>query len=94
MLRVYAAVELAGGLAASGMFLSWARSPRLERRSTPIMAGIVLIAASLTTVLLPALTGAGLLIRWPVVVALHGVALAAVLALQLRDLLGAREISS
>jgi len=95
LLRVYTAIELAGGLAAVGMFLTWTRSPRLdeERHSAPVMTGIVLVGGSLASVAVPALTGDGTLARWPVIVALNGVALAAALALQLRALLGAREIS-
>jgi hypothetical protein len=85
LLRFYTAVELAGGLAAAGMFVTWARSSWLSC-SVPIMAGIVLIAASLASIAVPALTGAGALARWPAIVALNGVALAAVLALQLRAL--------
>jgi hypothetical protein len=81
LLRAYSALELAGGIAAVGCFISWLW--RRERLTTSHACGIVLISASLATVLLPSLVGAGALERWPVIVALHAVAFAVVLGLLL-----------
>lgn len=86
LLRLYTAIELAGGIASAGMFIMWTRSH--EGASVPIMSGLVLAAASLATVVVPSLVGEGALVLWPVIVALHGVAFAVVMVLQLRVLLG------
>jgi hypothetical protein len=84
LLLVYTAIELAGGLASAGMFMMWAKDDAVA--SVSITSGILLIAASLSTVVVPALVGPLALENWPTIVALHGVAFAAVLALQLRAL--------
>jgi hypothetical protein len=77
----YSALELAGGVAAVGCFVVWLR--RRERLTVDHVCGIVLVSASLATVALPPLLGAGTLERWPVIVALHALAFGVVLALQL-----------
>jgi hypothetical protein len=84
LLWFYTGLELAGALASVGLFITWLG--RGTRTTTPIMCGLVLISASLTSVLLPPLVGEGTLARWPVIVALHAVSLAVVLVLQLRAL--------
>jgi hypothetical protein len=83
LLRAYSALELVGGLGAVGCFVAWRR--RRERLTVEHACGIVLISASLATVALPPLLGAGVLERWPVIVALHALAFGVVLALQLRE---------
>lgn len=50
--------------------------------------GLALISASLTTSALPALAGPRVIAGWPVVVAVHGVSLGVVLAVQCWELLG------
>jgi hypothetical protein len=81
LLRAYSALEVVGGLAAVGCFVVWLR--RRERLTVDHACGIVLVSASLATVALPPLLGAGTLERWPVIVALHALAFGVVLGLQL-----------
>jgi len=89
LLEIYTAIELAGVVASAGFFIMWLRSPRLleEGASVPIMSGVVLTSGNLVTVVLPPLTGAGVLTKWPIVVALHAVCFGIVLVFQLRYLL-------
>lgn len=85
LLELYSAAELSGGLASVGMFAMWTRQ-RAEA-TVSIKSGTVLAFARLAVVLVPALVGEGALANWLAIVGLHGVALAVVLALQLRVLL-------
>jgi hypothetical protein len=88
LLELYSVVELAGALLAVGCFVTWAKSPQAEEGSAPIQSGIILAGASLATVIVPSLFGALSLERWDAIMALHALAFAAVLVLQLRSLLG------
>jgi hypothetical protein len=92
LLKLYSAVEAAGGLLAVVLFVRWAlRHPELLAiKGVPpaVAVSVVLLGASLVASVLPSLAGAQTLARWPAIVGLHGVALAAVLVLQLRALIG------
>jgi hypothetical protein len=86
LLELYSVAELAGALLAVGCFVMWTTSPRAEKGSVSVQSGVILTGASLATVVVPSLFGPLALERWTAIMALHALAFAAVLALQLRTL--------
>jgi hypothetical protein len=84
--------ELAGGIAAAGMFVMWRlSSKRDELPAISVWCGIMLVGASLATTVLPSLAGEKAADKWPVVPAVHVVAFTVVLVLQARVLIAARK---
>jgi len=90
LLEIYTGIELASVVASFGFWIMWLCSPRLtEDRavSVHITSGVVLTSTNMATVVLPPLTGPGILAKWPIFVALHASSFAFVLVFQLRYLL-------
>lgn len=80
-------VELAGGIAAAGMYVMWLRSKEREQALLlSIWCGVLMAAASLATVILPSLAGAKILDHWNVYVLVHAVVFGVVAALQIGHL--------
>ncbi len=91
LLELYSDVEFCGAAASVLTFGLWAwRRPSDEIASPPATCGVVLCGASLAVTVVPSLTGALTLEHWPAIVALHAIALALVIGLQLRELIPAR----
>lgn len=95
LLECYSAVEAAGAVVALLLFARWAwRHPELLAvRGAPLAAkaAVILLGASLVVSALPSLAGAETLAQWPAIVGVTGVALAAVLCLQLQALIHNRD---
>jgi hypothetical protein len=88
LLELYSNVEFTGAAGSVLFFGLWAwRRPSAEIAATPMCCGVVLCGASLAVMVVPGLTGPGLLEHWLDAVKLHGVALAVVVGLQLRELI-------
>jgi hypothetical protein len=87
LLEVLWLAELAGSIAAAGLFVAWARSPnRHDLPAVSVWCGIMLVGASLATTVLPSLAGEKAAESWPVVPAVHVVAFTVALLLQIRAL--------
>lgn len=91
LMRLYDFIELGSVVASAGFFITWLRSerPAEERRSTPVMSGLALLAGTMAVTAMPALGHGSVLESWPIVVAANAAVVAMVLAFEVRTIIGA-----